>query len=166
MATGDVKLQYTASSGATITLTTLAASTARQGIAWVNTTGSNYTDGTMLITLKTTSGTHGDELCCYAHLYSSPDGTNWSNPVTTSTDLGIAISTGMNLGGPVVINFGTSVTGLYAATRVVSSVAAAFGGQLPQQFGVIIENKTGVAFTNVSGDFKINFYPTFVNVST
>lgn len=165
MATGDVKIVYAASLTATVTLTTLAQGSARQSVMFTN-TASNYLDGSMLISLKTTSGTHGSDLCCYCHFYASPDGTNFSSPVTTSSDIALTISTGMNLEGPTVINFGTSVTGLYTATKVVGSVAAVFGGQLPQNFGVVIENRTNLALTNTAADHSVNFFPTYENVST
>lgn len=163
--TQNIKMAYVASTAPTITLTTLAASSARQSTAFVN-TASNYLDGGMLIALKTTSGTHGADLVAYCHFYASPDGVNWTNPITSGTDALVTISTGMNLYGPAVINFGTSVTGLYAATRVIASIASIFGGQLPQQWGVVIENKVGLAFTNVGGDQVVNFYPTYQTIGT
>lgn len=163
--TQNIKMAYVASTSPTITLTTLAASSARQSTAFVNTI-SNYLDGSMLIALKTTSGTHGSDLVAYCHFYASPDGVNWSNPITSGTDAVVVITTGMNLYGPAIVNFGTSVTGLYAATRMIASVAGIFGGQLPQQWGVVIENKTGLAFTATGADQVVNFYPTYQVMGT
>lgn len=164
MATGDVKIVYAASLTGTITLTALAAGSAQQSIMFTN-TATNALDGVMVIGLKTTSGTHGSDQCCYCHFYASPDGTKFSSPITSSTNALVAITTGMNLEGPAVINFGTSVTGLYSATKVIGSVAAIFGGQLPANFGVVIENKTNIALTNTAADHFVWFFPTYENVS-
>lgn len=166
MATGDVILKYPASTALTCTLTTLASGAGRQALSVAN-SASGYTDGQMVIALKTTSGTHGASFVCYAHFYGGPSTTGpWPNPITTDTDAAVTITTGMNFLGPAVINFGTSATGLYTATCMIGSVAALFGGQLPMQFGVVIENQTNIALTNVGGDHSVTFYPTYMNVST
>lgn len=166
MATGDASLKYSASSSAlTVTLIALSGSTARQVIAYAN-SGSNFTDGMLLVRLHTTTGTHGDALACYIHGYASPNNSAWSDPITTSTDLAVTITTGMNLVGPWVVNFGTSVTGLAQKVAVIPSVANFFGGQLPAFFGFVVENKVSVALSGTAGNQEVTFYPTFENVST
>lgn len=166
MATGDNSLKYSAaSSSLTITLLGLTNTGARQCIAYVN-SGSNFTDAQLLIQLQTTTGTHGDAFVAYVHGYCSPNATNWNDPITTSTDLAVTITTGMNLIGPWVVNFGTSVTGLAAKVAVIPSLANFFGGQLPAQFGFVVENRTNVAFGSTGANFGLTVYPTFENVST
>lgn len=148
---------YQASTAATITLTTLANGSGQECTAIINTAGSAI-DAACMITLKTTTGTHGSDLACYVHFYGSPDGTAFPNPVT-GTNAAVTINTGMNLNGPVPIIFGTSTTGLATAKKYIGSVAALFGGVLPSRYGLVIENKTNLAFTNTAGDHAVVFYP-------
>lgn len=148
---------YGATVVATCTLTTLANGSGRECTA-ISNTGTKALDYACMITLKTTTGTHGSDLACYAHFYGSPDGTNFDFPVT-GTDAAVTINTGMNLKGPVPIIFGTSTTGLLSQKRYIGSVAAIFGGNVPPAFGVVIENKTNLALTNTAGDHSIVFLP-------
>lgn len=148
---------YGATTAATCTLVTLPTGSGRECTAIVN-TGSKALDYACLITLKTTTGTHGSDLACYAHFYGSIDGTSFDGPVT-GTDNAVTINTGMNLKGPVLINFGTSVTGLMTSKKYVGGIASFFGGNIPPFFGVVIENRTNLAFTNTAGDHSIVFMP-------
>lgn len=166
MATGDVTLKYSAaSSSLTVTLLGLTNTGARQCVSFSN-SASNFTDAQLLIQLQTTTGTHGDAFACYVHGYCSPNNTNWTFPITTSTDLAVTITTGMNLVGPWVVNFGTSATGLAAQVAVIPSLANFFGGQLPAQFGFVVENRTNVSFGSTSANFGLTVFPTYENVST
>jgi hypothetical protein len=165
MATGDMRQMYSSGSSAlACTLAALASGAAQQCAPYVN-SASAFPDGMLMIQLRTATGTHGGDLCYYAHFYSSPDGTNWTSPVTTGSDMAITITTGMNFKGPAVINFGTSITGLATQVCVIESVANVFGGQLPPYFGVVIENKC-LASTNDAATNRIIFYPTYLNVAT
>ena len=148
---------YGAATTATCTLTTLAQAAGRECTAIVN-TGSKALDYMCYIQLKTTTGTHASDLVCYAHFYGSPDATNWDGPAT-GTDAAVTISTGMNLKGPVVINFGTSTTGLMSQKHLIASVADVFRGVIPPHFGVVIENKTNLALTATAADNVVIFYP-------
>ena len=164
MSTGDVLISYQASSAMTITLTSLASGSGWQSTAYVN-TGSNFTDGVLMVKLTTTTGTHGGDMVCYVHGWATPDNTNFTSPITTDTDAVTVISTGMNLIGPAVVNFGTSVTGTTTRIMVVPSVANFFGGQLPQRFGFVVENKC-LPLASAAASQAIIFFPTFENVST
>lgn len=150
-------LIYQASTAATCTLTTLPNGSGRECTAIVN-TASSSPDAACLIIIKTTTGTHGSDMACYAHFYGSPDGTSFPNPLT-GTDNNVTVTTGMNLAGPVPVVFGTSTTGLATAKKYIGSVASIFGGVLPKFYGVMIENKTNLALTNTAGDHSITFYP-------
>ena len=164
MATGDIIMQYAASSAMTITLASLASGSAQQSTAYVN-TGSNYLDGVLVVKLTTTTGTHGGDLACYVYGWATPDNTNFTSPVTTDSDMLMVISTGMNLIGPAVVNFGTSATGTTSRVAVIPSVANFFGGQLPQRFGFSIENKC-LPLASAAASHSVIFFPTFENVST
>lgn len=148
---------YGATTAATITLTTLANGSARE-CSFITNTASKAIDYACIITLKTTTGTHGSELACYAHFYGSLDGTNFDYPVT-GTDAAVTIGTNMNLKGPVPIIFGTSVTGLIQQKRVIGGIANFFGGNIPPFFGVVIENKTNLAFSATAADCSVVFMP-------
>lgn len=163
MGQGDIKLSYQASSAMTVTLASLATGSAQQSLAYVN-TGSNWTDGVLVVKLTTTTGTHGGNMACYVHGWATPDNTNFSSPVTTDSDMALVISTGMNLVGPAVVNFGTSATGTTSRVMVIPSVANFFGGQLPQKFGFVIENNC-LALASAAASQSMIFFPTFENVS-
>lgn len=165
MASGDVTLLYSANTSAlTITLASLANAAAQQCTAYVN-SGSSFTDGSLIVKLTSTTGTHGSDLVCYLYGYCSPDNTNWTDPVTTSSDLAVTITTGMNLIGPAVVNFGTSATGTTTRTVVIPSVANFFGGQLPARFGFVVENKLNIGLASAAASQAIIFCPTYENVA-
>ena len=88
-------LVYGATTAATITLTTLANGSGRECTAIVN-TGSLSPDWACMITLKTTTGTHGSDQVCYAHFYGGMNATAFDYPVT-GTDAAVTIGTNMNL---------------------------------------------------------------------
>lgn len=148
---------YGATTAATCTLTTLANGSGRE-CSYITNTASKAPDYACIITLKTTTGTHGSDLACYAHFYGSLDATSFDYPLT-GTDAAVTVGTNMNLKGPIVINFGTSVTGLIQQKKVIGSVAAIFGGNIPPFFGVMIENKTNLAFSATAADHSIIFLP-------
>ena len=146
---------------ATITLTGLANGSGRTMVTIMNDTATGlYTDYVGIITLRTTTGTHGADKCCYAHLYGGT-GTAYDYPGTNG-DVALTITgdTGLNTRGPFVINFGTSVTGLMSKTKVFF-VGQAFGGNIPPQFGVIIENQTGVLLDSTAANHSVSFVPVY-----
>lgn len=156
-------INYGTEIAATITLTGLAHTAGRECTAIVNDDATGkYTDYQCIVTLRTTTGTHGGALCCYAHMYGGT-GTAYDGPVT-GTDAAVTINTGMNLAGPFIINFGTSTTGLMSAKKTFL-VSQAFGGEIPAKFGVVIENNTNVALDSTAGNLKVAFVPIYHTVT-
>lgn len=147
----------------TITLTSLPTTSARCSTVIVNdtATGKN-TDYMGIVTLKTITGTHAGDMASYVYLFGGT-GTAYDNP-GTNADAAITVATNWNLKGPIVVNFGTSATGLASMTRVFM-VSPIFGGEIPPQFGVIIQNQTGLAFSATAEDLSISFIPVYHTVT-
>ena len=49
--------------------------------------------------------------------------------------------------------------GLIQQKAYIGSVAAFFGGNVPPFFGVVVENKTNLAFSATAGDHSVVFMP-------
>lgn len=166
MAVGDVTLLYSATNtgtAITITLAALSQGSAQECTAIVN--ASNHLDAQLYVQLKTQTGTHGSDFLCNLYFYGSIDGTNYSDPVT-GTDAAVTITTGMNMAGPVPVLFGTSTTGLATKKLVVGSVANMFGGVIPPQWGVVVENRTNVPLSTTAADHLVTYIGVKQNVST
>ena len=147
----------------TITLTGLPSTSGRcSTVIVVDTATGMYTDYMGIIQLRTTTGTHASDLVCYAYLFGGT-GTAYDSP-GTNADGAVTVATNWNLRGPQIINFGTSLTGLVSQTKVFF-VAPMFGGEVPAQFGVILQNQTGIALDSTAANLSINFVPVFHTVT-
>jgi hypothetical protein len=152
-------INYGTSTAVTITLASLPTTSARCSTVIVNDTSTGmYTDYMGIIALRTTTGTHASDMCCYAYLFGGT-GTDYDSP-GTNADGAVTVATSWNLKGPVVINFGTSVTGLISQTKVFM-VSPIFGGEIPAQFGVILQNQTGITLDSTAGNLSVNFIPVY-----
>lgn len=126
----DITTTYGAATAITITAASLANGSARQSAAVENT--SNFLD--CLVQLYGSSATAGP---VYVYVYSSIDGTNYTDGATGS-DAAFTMPTGVNLPLLGVFNAPTSAK----ASREMS-VADLFGGVMPQKWGLVLVNSTG-----------------------
>jgi hypothetical protein len=126
--------------------------------AVVNNTSNNYSDTLVALTFTIASGTpssNGGFVNLYAN--GSNDGTLWpiiqtSTGTTYQTGQGdasvgaLGVPTSLRLIGTFGLTTSTSASERTFRTEPFS-VANAFGGDLPPEFSIVVENQTGVAFS-------------------
>lgn len=134
-------ITYSASSTYTISLAGLAANSARQGIAIDNST-TRYIDAMMYFAIQLQTGTPAGDRSLLFWFYGSEDGTNFGDNATGS-DAPITLRSPNNFRGPFA-TFTPDAGGLVYRTYI-PSVASFFGGNMPRRWGVVIENRTGIA---------------------
>ena len=156
-------VNYGTGTSPTVTLVSLPTTSARCSTVIVNDTATGkFTDYMGVVTLKTITGTHASDMACYVYLFGGT-GTAYDSP-GTNADVAVTVATNWNLKGPVVVNFGTSVLGLIAQTRMFM-VSPVFGGEIPSQFGVVIQNQTGLALSATAGDLSVSFVPVYHTIT-
>jgi hypothetical protein len=106
----------------------------------------------VLVQFKIKTGASGTTATGTVNVYAygtANGGTNYSDGAT-GTDAAITLTSPPNAGTPIGI-----INCVANATTYISqpmSVAAAFGGVLPDHWGIIIENKTGGALDTTEGN--------------
>ena len=150
----DLKTKYGSSGNAlSITLASLANGSARQS-AEVSNASDLFLD--VLVTIKLKSATVGVSQAGYATVYAfgTTDGGTTRTEGAGSGDAAITLVNPTNLRMIGMLNMvGTSVT--YVAGPF--SVAQAFGGVLPEKWGIVIENSSGAAFTATGSDHAVTY---------
>ena len=111
-------------------------------------------DALVQLNLKLLTGTPASDKAIYIYAYGSEDGTDYTDNAT-GTDAAITLRSPTNLRLIGVINT-PDVGGLTYKSHPMS-VAAAFGGVMPRKWGIVIENKTGLAFSATEGDHTKEF---------
>lgn len=156
-------INYTAGSAVTITLANLPSTSARCSTPIVVDTATGYyTDYMGIVTLQTTTGTHGAAMAAYVYMYGGSGGV--VNSPASTADIAITVATNWNLVGPQVVNFGTSLTGS-AIQTLVFFVKPMFGGEIPAQFGVLIDNETGINLSATAGNNTVTFVPVYHTIT-
>lgn len=125
----------------TCTLTSLA-NNGQRGSAAVDNTSALFLD--VLLFIKAKSNAVGTSTTGYINIYAygtSDGGTTYSDGVT-GTDAAQTLTSPPNLRLIGVINVVANAT-VYSSGPM--SVAAAFGGVMPDHWGIVVENKSGAA---------------------
>ena len=144
----DVKLKYGTAATITISLSNLANNAARQSVVVSNATDL-YLDNLVVMKLKT--GNTGSSATGFINIYvygSANEGTTYSDGATGS-DAAITLTSPPNVRTIGIIN---AVANNVTYVGGPYSVAAAFGGMLPKQWGVIVENKCGASLSITEGN--------------
>lgn len=148
MASGDVLNKYAAK----VNLASTALTNLANGSAWqsavIDNTATRYRDVLLRIASKAQAATSGAlEVYAYAALgdASYTDGASGTDSAFAGARKN-AVPVGV-----VVMNGATPVVG------PVLSVAAAFGGTLPDKFGFIVVNNSGAQLTNTGGDQVVDY---------
>lgn len=156
----DIKLAFGAAGQAlTITLAELADEGIRASAAVDN--GTNLYGEALAMVMVTTGGSGGDAgdvVRVYA--YGTVDGGTSYSGEATGTDG--ALTTTDNLVLLDVIKAEAATTTFYS--RVIS-VAQAFGGVLPDEWGIVIENATGAALDADAGDHWVKYQGVYATSS-
>lgn len=144
----DIKTAFGASTNLTLTLASLASGSARESTS-VDNTSNLFLDALISLDIKLATGTPASDKAIYVYAYGSEDGTNYTDNATGS-DAAITLRSPTNLKLIGVIS--TPDSGGLTYKSHPMSMAAAFGGILPRRWGIVVENKTGLAFSSTEGD--------------
>ncbi len=137
----NVKTAYGSNNQAiTITLTSLANNAQRQSTA-IDNTANLFLDA--LVFLKIKSGAASGTGYFNVYAYGTSDGGTTYSDGATGTDGTITLTSPPNMRLIGVVNM---VANAVTYEGGPFSVAAAFGGVLPDHWGIVVENKSGAAF--------------------
>ena len=146
-------LVYTTGGSLTQSLASLASAGSARECTVVSNTATRYDDVQINYTFTMQTGTApaGDK-SIYIYFYSASSGTDYTNNATGS-DASIAISSPNNFFGPAVVTTQSSASAASAniIPYTIPSVAAYFGGIMPQQWGTIVQNSTAMLFSASEG---------------
>lgn len=159
----DVKLAYGSVTDITITLTSLASSaTAAQESTVVSNASDKFLDALVQVEVETSTGTIGADRGVHVFCYASIDGgTEFSGRCTGS-------NAAYTLDDPSALRYA-----LYIPTPAVStiyraapfSVAELFGGTVPQRWGIVVLNYSGVSLSADSGDNTAKYQGVYQTVA-
>ena len=142
MATTNIA--YATTTSITITPGALADGSARQSTA-VDNSSNLYVDAMVELYIKAGTTLSGDS-AVYCWFYASEDGTNFTHNAS-GTDGAYTMKSPNALIGPFVALLADTSTDHYF---VIPSVANYFGGILPREWGIVLENQSGSALTTGS----------------
>lgn len=131
----------------TCTLASLANNGARSAAA-VDNTSALFLDAFVQVKVKSGASSVSASGLVNVYAYGTVDG-GTSYPEGCGTDTGVTLTAPTNLRLVGVINVVANATSYISEPM---SVAAAFGGILPDHWGIAIENKTGAALDATEGN--------------
>ena len=150
----DIKEKFGTSGVAiTITVASLANNSARQCTV-IDNSSNLYLDALVQAKIKTNAS--GTATTGYVNVYAfatTDAGTTYTENAGAS-DAAITLTSPPNAVLIGRINCVANATTYYSSPM---SVAAAFGGVLPEKWGVIIENKTGAALDSTAGNHAVKY---------
>ena len=148
-------MTFAADAALTITLASLASSaTAGRESTFVENTTNRYLDALVVAKFALTTGTPANDKAIYLFAYGSiDDGTTYPDTVT-GTDAAITMVDPTNLRLIGVIN---AVAQSTTYTGGPFSVATAFGGVLPERWGIVVRNFTGIALTATEANHAVRY---------
>jgi hypothetical protein len=144
----DIKNKYATSAAITCTLAGLTSGSARESTA-IDNSANLYLDALVYLAVKLATGTPASDKAIYVYAYGSENGTDYGDNAT-GTDAALTMRAPTNLRLIGVIN--TPDAGGLTYKSQPMSVAAAFGGALPRKWGIVVENRTGLAFDSTEGN--------------
>lgn len=107
-----------------------------------------YLDALVQLQLQTATGTLGTNPAIYVYAYGLSYNANYTDEVT-GTDAAFTLPSTPNLKLLQIINYNVAAnTVMYSSPF---SIAAAFGGILPQKWGIVVNNQTGLALNGTAG---------------
>ena len=133
----------------TCTITSLANNGQRSSAA-VDNTSNLFLDVLVSVTVKTAGSSTSATGYVNVYAYGTTDGgtTYGGGEASMGTNAGVTLSS-----PPQIALIGTITANANSTTysRTAMSVAAAFGGVLPDHWGIVVENKTGAALDASTG---------------
>lgn len=149
----DMKAKFDASAALTITLASLASSSARQSVN-VDNSATLYVDAMVDVTVKLAAGSPSGDRAIYVFAYGSEDGSNYGDNASGS-DAALTMRVPTNLRPLGIIN--TPDSGGLTYKSGPMSLAAAFGGIVPRRWGIVVQNRSGLALSATGGDHSVRF---------
>lgn len=147
-----LKPSYGSKTSITITLNGLTNSSSRSSAA-VDNSSNLFVDALVQIKVKTNaSGTSGTGTV-NIYVYASADG-GTSYPDGCGTDTGISSVADLRFLGQV-----NTVANSTSYISEPMSVASAFGGLLPENWGIAVQNLSGATLDSTAGNFDAFFQP-------
>ena len=143
----DIKTKYAGAADITITLGSLAGDAKRQSAAMDN-SSNLYLDAHVQLKIKSGATVSGDK-AVYVYAYAAVDssGLGYSGGASGSDSAYSGTSANTRLIG--VISCPSAAT---AYESDIMSIAGAFGGSMPNKWGIIVENKTGAALDSTESN--------------
>lgn len=150
-------LKETLAASAAITITSAAAlaNGSAAGCAAIDNTSNLYFDALLQVVATIASGSIASDQLINVWLAGSEDGTNWDGTNGGSLDNYVGTDAAVTLQSPSVYSgpFVIPTPNSNLTVRKSFWVAPFFGGKLPPKWGVIVENRTGLAFTAFSAAY-------------
>ena len=146
---GNIEINYgTSNQAITCTITSLTNTSAQQSAA-IDNTSNVFQDALVMVKVKSAGSSTSTSGVVNVYAYGTADaGTSYSDSATGSNAaITLTSPPNMRLIGQinVVANSTTYIGGPF-------SVAAAFGGILPQKWGIVVENKSGATLDASTGN--------------
>jgi len=138
-----VKALYGTSNQSIICTLTSLANNGQQGSASIDNTSNLYLDAFVQLKIKTASSAVAATGSINVYAYGTADGGSDYSDAVSGTNASQTLTSPPNLRLIGVINANATSTTYVGGPF---SVAAAFGGVLPDHWGIVVENKTGAAF--------------------
>jgi hypothetical protein len=136
--------QY-ASQSITITASSLSSGSARESASVATDTTVNVADYRVYVKAGVGTGTPAGSKAVYVWGKASDDGTNWTGNATSS-DAAITLDSPHQF-----VLIGSIPITAQSTTRAGSfSLRQAFGGSIPANWGIILENQVGIAFNSLT----------------
>lgn len=159
----SVKLAYgTEAQTITCTLAGLTTGSSRQSTAVDNTTNL-FLDALVMLKVTTGGGTIGSDKAVYVYAYGTVDVATPTYPdAVTGTDGAITLVSPSEL-RQIGVVFTPAISTAY--TGGPWSVAAAFGGVLPEKWGIVVTNSTNTTLDAVEGNHKKIYQGAFSTVA-
>lgn len=152
-----IREKFDASTNITVTLASLANNSARESNV-VDNTSNLYVDVLLMLQVKLPAGSPSGSINIYA--FGSEDGTNYGDNAAGTGDAALTMRSPTNLVLVGIINTPTSGALTYKSQPF--SLARAFGGMLPRKWGIVVENKTGLAFDATEGNHAKRYTGTWM----
>lgn len=164
----DLKIAYGTPTAITITLASLASSaglTAGQESTAVDNSTNKYVD--VLVSGKITTGTSPTTAkAIYVYVYGTWDGTNYPD-VLDGTDSAETITSSDIRNSALVLAAVMNIDNTSDRTYWFRpfSIAACFGGRMPQKWGIFVVHDTAVNLNSTAGNHSIYYTPIYYTVA-
>lgn len=151
----DIKTKYASAVDITITLASLANDAKRQSAKVSNATNL-YLDAMVQLKVKTGSSV-GSDKAVYVYAYGTADNSLGYSGDASGSDAAYSGT----IENTKLIGVISTPSAASSYVSDVMSIASAFGGKLPAEWGIIVHNRTGAALDGTEGNFEKEYIGVF-----